>query len=232
MWQYKSILQYRMFGTCVINYHWKNFEQRATIKYYCKAGFTAAKMWEMFVKEFGDSSVSHATVFWWRFAAGEESIEDTEWSRRMGTMKTYENIAWVAAVLKDDGRASCRMMAESMGILKTIVHRILSDYLKKRKLCAWFVPHVLTTEQWEQRIVHTKDLTISYSLDLSPPDYFAFLKLKMELKGDQYATVSDIQTSVTMKLKTTIPITDFSWAMHRLEDRPNQCTAVNEDYFE
>ncbi len=71
----------------------------------------------------------------------------------------------------------------------------------------------------------------THSPDLSPPDYFAFPRLKMELKGDLYATISDIQASVTMKLKT-IPITDFLRAMHRLEDHANQCIAVNGNYFE
>ncbi len=70
-----------------------------------------------------------------------------------------------------------------------------------------------------------------YSPDLSLPDYFTFPKLKMELKGGQYATINDIQTSVMTKLKT-IPIIDFSRAMHRLEDCTNQCIAVNGDYFE
>ncbi len=54
----------------------KNFEG-AVIKFCCKAGFVAVKMWEMFVKEYGDSSVSRATVFRWhsRFAVGEESTQ-------------------------------------------------------------------------------------------------------------------------------------------------------------
>ncbi len=59
-----------------------------------------------------------------------------------------------------------------------------------------------------------------YSPDLSPPNYFAFPKLKMELKGGRYATISDIQTYVKTKLKT-IPITDFLRAMHWLEDCTN-----------
>ncbi len=46
------------------------------------------------------------------------------------------------------------------GIPKTIVHRILSDDLKKQELCARFVPHALTTEQWEPRIVLAKEFTI------------------------------------------------------------------------
>ncbi len=48
-----------------------------------------------------------------------------------------------------------------------------------------------------------------YFPDLSPPESFVFPKLKMELKGHRHATINDIQTSVTRKLKT-IPTTDFS----------------------
>ncbi len=63
--------------------------------------------------------------------AGEESIEDAERSGMPGTTKTNENIARTATVLKDDHRASCWMIVASTGILKTIIHRILSDDLKK-----------------------------------------------------------------------------------------------------
>ncbi len=50
----------------------------------------------------------------------------------------------------------------------------------------------------------------------------------MKLKGDRYATTSDIQTSVMAKLMT-IPITDFLRAIHWLEDHANQRIAVNSD---
>ncbi len=100
----------------------KNVEQCAAIKFCCKAGFTAAKTWDRFVKVFGDSSALHATAFRWHswFSAGEESTEDAEWSGRPGTMKTNENIARVAAVLKDNCHASCRMIAESTGYQKPL----------------------------------------------------------------------------------------------------------------
>ncbi len=44
----------------------------------------ASKTWEMFVKAFGDSSVSRATVFRWRsrFAMGEKSIEAEDWEQQ------------------------------------------------------------------------------------------------------------------------------------------------------
>ncbi len=115
--------------------------------------------------------------------------------------------------------------------LKTIVHCILSDVLKNENyvhdLCRMRYNRTTGTVCClRQRLNHSP-----YSPDLSPPNYFAFPKLKMELKEGQYATISDIQTSVTTKLKT-IPITDFSRVMHQLEDRANQCIAVNSDYFE
>jgi len=40
-----------------------------------------------------------------------------------------------------------------------------------------------------------------YSLDLSPPEYFLFPKLKMKLKGLQFADVAEILEAVTDELK-------------------------------
>ncbi len=103
------------------------------MKFSCKTKITAAKTWEIFVKVFGDSSVSRAMVFQWHswFAASEESIEDAEQNGELGTMKTNENITRVVAVLKNNCHASCRIIVESMGVPKIIVHHILSDVLKK-----------------------------------------------------------------------------------------------------
>ncbi len=121
---------------------------------------------EMFVKVFGGLSVLCAMIFQWysQFVAGEETIGDAEQSGRLETAKMNENSARVAAVLKDDHRASCRLIKESTGGTKNIVHLILSDDLKKRKLCVRFAPYALTVEQREQRIVHAKDLTIHRTL--------------------------------------------------------------------
>jgi hypothetical protein len=41
----------------------------------------------------------------------------------------------------------------------------------------------------------------SYSPDLSLPDYFLFLKLKMKLKGLHFVDVAEIQEAVTNELK-------------------------------
>jgi len=44
-------------------------------------------------------------------------------------------------------------------------------------------------------------LSPPYYPDLFPPDYFLFLKLKMKLKGLNFADVAEIQGSVTDELK-------------------------------
>ncbi len=44
----------------------------------------------------------------------------------------------------------------------------------------------------------------AYSSNLSPPEYFAFFKLKIELKGDQYKNILEIQKSAMAKLKTIL----------------------------
>ncbi len=91
--------------------------------------------------------------------------------------------------------------------------------------------NALTAEQWEQRVVLAKDLTIPVLSWFESAWIFCISKSENGVEGGPIRNHSDIQTSVMTKLKT-IPITDFLWAMHRLEDRANLCIALNGDYFE
>jgi len=66
-----------------------------------------------------------------------------------------------------------------------------------------------------------------YSPDLSPPDYFLFLKVKLQLKGAKFDTIEEIQKAVTDQLNK-IPTEDFSDAMKKLETRANLCITSND----
>jgi len=46
-----------------------------------------------------------------------------------------------------DRRMSVRMIAEETGLDKNAVHRILTDHLHMRKICAKLVPKSLSVEQ-------------------------------------------------------------------------------------
>jgi len=51
---------------------------------------------------------------------------------------------------------------------------------------------------------------------LCPPDYFLFLKVKLQLKGARFDTIEEIQKAVTDYLNK-IPAKDFSYTMKKLE---------------
>jgi len=57
------------------------------------------------------------------------------------------------------------LIAESSNIPKTLVLQILKEDLGKRKLCAPFVSHSLTTEQLEDRVTSCQDIIVMADAD-------------------------------------------------------------------
>jgi len=70
-----------------------------------------------------------------------------------------------------------------------------------------------------------------YPPDLSPPDYFLFLKLKIKLKGLHFADVAEIQEAVTDKLKK-VQKEEFSAAFQKMCDRAEACIYTSGTCFE
>jgi hypothetical protein len=77
---------------------------------------------------------------------------------------------------------TCEEIARESGIPKSSVHRIVTEYLQKRKVSAQWVPHiaqsvkdVMADYKWEV-LPHP-----AYSPDMSPPNYDLFPKLKNPL---------------------------------------------------
>ena len=105
-------------------------------------------------KAYGNVVLNRANVFRWysQFRDGRELVEDDERGVRPKSTQTEVNVAAVADFVKNDYRITSRMIVESLNIPKTLVLRILKDDLRKRKLCACFVPQSLTPEQREDRV--------------------------------------------------------------------------------
>ncbi len=101
-------------------------EHRAAISFCWKDGFSATKTFDMIQKVYGESSAHRATVFRWynTFSKGRELICDEQRSGRPTTTRTYGNIVRVVDILKEDRRSSCGLVAEWIGIPKTIVQQI------------------------------------------------------------------------------------------------------------
>ena len=63
------------------------------------------------------------------------------------TARTDENVESVRRLLTEYRRTTLQMIADRLNIGKETVSRIVTEDLRKRKICARFVPHALTTEQ-------------------------------------------------------------------------------------
>jgi hypothetical protein len=97
----------------------------------------------------GEAVWSSAQVLRWHkaFKDGTESGEDEERAGRPSTSRTETNVACVKAVLDRDRRLSVRLIAEEVGLPKMDVHRIITEDLHMRKICAKLVPKNLSEEQ-------------------------------------------------------------------------------------
>jgi histone-lysine N-methyltransferase SETMAR len=68
------------------------------------------------------------------------------------------------------------------------------------------------------------------SPDLSPPDYFLFPKLKINLKVLYFADVAEIQEAITDELKK-VQKEEFSAVFQKLYDRVKACIYATAAYF-
>jgi hypothetical protein len=108
---------------------------RFAMKFCCKSGLFATETLVLVLKAYGNGNLNRSNVFMWysRFRNGRELVEDVEGGRPIST-GTELNIAAVADLVKNDRLIGSRMMAESSNIPKTVVLRILKNYLGKRKI--------------------------------------------------------------------------------------------------
>jgi len=134
-------------------------EQRVNIKFCFKLGKTATDTHEMLVRVYGGEVVTKKCVYEWfkRFREGKEGVDDEPLSGRPSTSTTPDNIERVRRMLADDRRLSLRLIAEELNIGLDSAHTIVHNHLKKRKICARFVPHKLTDEQKQRRMETSGD---------------------------------------------------------------------------
>ena len=100
------------------------------------------------------------TVFRWvkAFKAGKFSVEDDTRPGRHKTSITKANIAAVKIVVEQDARLSVKDIASYTGISEGSVQTILKKRLALRKVCARWVPHLLSEEQKIQRLKRAREL--------------------------------------------------------------------------
>ena len=99
---------------------------------------------------YGPQTISIRIVFRWvkAFKARKFSVEYDTRPRRPKTSVTKA----VRIVVEQDARLSVKDIASCTGISEGRVQTILKKRLDLRKVCAWWVPHLVTEEQKTQRL--------------------------------------------------------------------------------
>jgi histone-lysine N-methyltransferase SETMAR len=124
-------------------------EYCAVIKFFVKEGLTPKQIHSKFIKVYGDSSPSFSTIKKWaaEFKCGRTSLEDDPHEGRPKSATAPEIIEQVHDMVLDDRRKKVCEIAEPIGISKECVEYILHEELDVKKLCAKWVPQLITADQ-------------------------------------------------------------------------------------
>jgi hypothetical protein len=105
---------------------------------------TATETFEIWKSAYGEERLLRTSVFEWheRFREGQELLQDDERKGR-STSRKEESAEVIRKCLVEDQTLSVRMLEEMSGINKETVRKILVEDLRKKNVCARFVPHLL-----------------------------------------------------------------------------------------
>jgi transposase len=103
---------------------------------------------------------SQSTVFEWcrRFKEGRDSLNDDMRPGRPCSSSTPENVNIIQHLVQLEPRTSLRELAESTGMTKDVVRRILTMHLGLRKVCSTWIPHHLSEQNKRERILCAKEI--------------------------------------------------------------------------
>ena len=129
-------------------------EQRVYCKIQAQLGFPPTEIHADSQKVYGNGALKYATLCKWirHFNDGWESIENDPWVGRPVSVLMEKNVATVKTLIEEDTRYMVQEIEELSGIHSSSVWKILREQLGLRRICARWVPHLLTDEQKQSRV--------------------------------------------------------------------------------
>ncbi|XP_048253298.1 protein GVQW3-like [Haliotis rufescens] len=146
-------------------------EYRAVIKFLVLEGQSAKQVEERLTAFYGESSPSSATIKRWvkEFQRGRESLEDDARSGRPSTSTSPENIDTVHKLVMENRRITRHELEETTGLSYGSIHNIIHGKLHMSKVCARWVPGMLTDDMKLSRVTISGALLTRYNA--IPDDY-------------------------------------------------------------
>jgi len=144
-------------------------EKRAVIKYLNLKGLTPNEISSDMKVVLGDDAPSYATIYRWiaEFQHDRESTKDAHRSGRPVEACREENVQFVNDMIMTDQRLIVRYLAKCVKLLYGTSHHIMSDILGYNKVCAPWVPRMLTPENKQAHRTTSRDNLCQYNIDPS-----------------------------------------------------------------
>jgi len=138
----------------------ESIEQCICIKFCFKIGKTATETYQLLQQAYGEDAMGRTQVCDWfrRFKEGRTSAERDPRSGRQSTTRNEEMIAKVGKIIRNNRRLMVRDIADDCGIYVGSCDTILTEDMYMKRVCAKFVPCLLTDDQREQRQIIVRDL--------------------------------------------------------------------------
>ncbi|XP_025193608.1 protein GVQW3-like [Melanaphis sacchari] len=137
----------------------EKIEQRICIKFCFNLEKTCTETIQMLQKAFGDDCMGKTQIKEWfkRFKNGRTFVASDPRSGRPSTGKTSDNVECVRAAIEQNRCLTTRELEDDLGIPKSTVHRILTEDLGMTRVCAKFIPKLLSEQQKSLRLEIAQD---------------------------------------------------------------------------
>lgn len=133
---------------------------RAVIQCEWRRGTAAKEIESRLREQHGESAPSYRTILRWihRFEEGKEGLQDEPRSGRPSTATNARTIVQIEKLLMEDRRVTVAEVAEACGISFGSAHTVLTQHLGMSKVCARWVPKLLTPDMQRTRVRNCQQL--------------------------------------------------------------------------
>jgi len=134
-------------------------EKRVVIKYLNVKCLSAAEISGELNSVLGDNAPWDATIYQWiaEFQRGRKSTEDEHRLGRPVDVCTDENVWHVNDMITTDRRLTVRYVAACLKLSYGTTRRVITNALGFNKVCARWVPRMLTRDKKQVRLATSPD---------------------------------------------------------------------------